>query len=145
MADLVCVPRTVTLGCGGTTRITIKTSDKKANVTVQAIGFDGDVARINPEEGTTNEKGFVDFFITCAGAGVNCPASTTFTFFAVDYDDDDLDVECVDRGRPPNPEAPQIPLALAITPLIFAPQLPADQLRFLQKFGYGEALNLQND
>jgi hypothetical protein len=145
MADLVCVPRTVTLGCGGTTRITVKTSDKKANVTVRTLGFDSDVARINPEEGTTNDMGFADFFISCAGAGINCPGRTTVTFFAVDYKDDDLDVECVDRGRPPDPENPQIPLALAITPLILAPQLFSDPLRLLQKFNIGEDVRLREE
>lgn len=55
MADLICVPRTVTLGCGGTTKVTVKTSDKKVNVKIRTLGFDGDVARINPEEGTIGE------------------------------------------------------------------------------------------
>lgn len=145
MADLNVVPGTITLGCGGSTKVTVTTSDKMANVTIRTLGFDGAVVSVNPEEGTTNDKGYADFFVKCAGVGADCPATTTITFFAVDYDDDDLLVDCVDRGRPPDPPPAPVQLALALTPVVVTPRLLAEQLRALQRLDFGEGVQLREE
>jgi len=120
---LECVPDDLTLRCGVSARVRVKTSDATANITITALGYDNSVASVAPVNGQTNEDGYLEVTITCGQRGA-CPGETTVTFDASGYDSDSLDVECEDYPAPAPPPAPS-PAPTALVALV---ELPAHRV-----------------
>jgi len=98
---LKCVPPEVSLQCQSRTTIRVKTSDGSSGVKIKALGWDHTIGSVDPEEGTTNSEGFVEFEVGCAMAGT-CPGDTRVTFDATDYEDISMDLDCAYQGTSPN-------------------------------------------
>ena len=90
---LRCVPVDVTLRCGVSTTVRVRTSDGAQGISIKALGYDRTVASLNPTEGNTNKDGYLEVIVTCAQPGA-CPGETAVTFDATGYDEDTLDIEC---------------------------------------------------
>src|SRR5437660_630836 len=99
MSTLTAIPSDVTLTCknpNSHTTVRIRTDDKKPNIDITALGYDPAVASLTPPGGKTNKDGYLDITVQCVGDGP-CPAETTVTFDAQDYDTCTLKITCSDH------------------------------------------------
>ena len=99
MPRLICRPSKVSLSCNrptSKTKVRVRTSDKIADVQIDALGYDRGVASLDPESGKTDAAGVFDIFVRCVEGGP-CPAKTKATFDAPGYTGCTLEIVCSDH------------------------------------------------